>query len=175
VYHGGDGFADGNLWTSGGAYNTLSDSQIFNIDNPNSNVGDGYGVINLTPGQQYLLQVIMLDDRSGIAKNFPLVAWTGSADGIDNTNPPTEIGLIGGITIGGNGVTQANGEIATVTFTIDPGYNGLLVNAFGSGAFSGLQLRAVPEPSTIAMFGIGGMALVWLKRRSKSATHQTAN
>lgn len=179
VYHGGEGYADGNLWTSGGAYNTLGDSQIYNIDNPSANVGDGYGVINLTPGQQYLLQVIMLDDRSGVSKNFPLqfqqVAWTGNSDGIDNTNPPTEIGLIGGITIGGNGVTQANGEIATVLFTVDPGYNGLLVNPFGSGAINGMQIRSVPEPSTLALLGIGGAALVWLKRRSKSAAHQTAN
>jgi hypothetical protein len=147
VYHGGDGFADSNLWTSGGAYDTLADSQIFNIDNPNVNTGDGYGVINLTPGQHYLLQVFMLDDRAGISKNFPLqfqqVNWTGNFDQINNTNPPTEIGLISGITIGGNGTTQANGEIATVTFTVDPGYNGLLINPFGSGAFNGLQLRLI--------------------------------
>src|SRR6476619_4052729 len=37
VYHGGDGYSDSGLWTSGGAYNTLADSQIYNIDNPNSN------------------------------------------------------------------------------------------------------------------------------------------
>jgi len=48
-----------------------------------------------------------------------------------------------GITIGGNGVTQASGEIATVTFTIDAGYNGLLVNSWDNGAFNGMQLRAL--------------------------------
>src|ERR1700748_3463304 len=53
VYRGGDGYADSNLWTSGGAYDTLADSQIFNIDNPNANSGDGYGVINLTAGTRY--------------------------------------------------------------------------------------------------------------------------
>jgi hypothetical protein len=170
VYHGGDGFADPNLWTSGGAYDTLADSQIFNIDNPNANVGDGYGVINLAPGKQYLLQVFMLDDRSGVAKTFPLqfqqVEWAGSADNIDNTNPPTEIGFISGITIGGNGTHVANGEIATVRFTIDPGYNGLLVNTFNNGAINGMQLRLVPEPSALMLLGIGSAALVWWRRRA---------
>jgi PEP-CTERM motif len=170
VYHGGDGFADPGLWTSGGAYDTLADSQIFNIDNPNVNAGDGYGVVNLTPGKQYLLQVFMLDDRSGVNKTFPLqfqqVEWAGSLDNIDNTNPPTQIGFIDGITIGGAGTHVANGEIATVKVTIDPGYNGMLVNTFGSGAINGMQLRQVPEPSTLALCGVGCAALLWWRRRA---------
>src|SRR3954464_15382314 len=147
VYHGGDPYSDSNLWTSGGAYGTLADSQIYNIDNPNVNSGDGFGVVNLTPGTLYQLQVFMLDDRSGVSKTFPLqfqqVGWAGSADNIDNSSPATEIGYMPGITIGGNGVTQANGEIATVYFTIDAGYNGLLVNSWDNGAFNGMQLRTV--------------------------------
>jgi autotransporter-associated beta strand protein len=147
VYHGGDGYAAPNLWSSGGAYATLADSQIFNIDNPNVNVGDGYGVINLTPGKQYLLQVFMLDDRANVSKNFPVqfqqVEWTGNFDQIDNTNPPVQIGFIDGITIGGNGTTQPTGEIATVQVTIDPGYNGMLVNTWNNGAFNGMQLRDI--------------------------------
>ena len=71
------------------------------------------------------------------------------------------------ITIGGNGVTQANGEIATVYFTIDAGYNGLLVNPWGSGAFSGLQLRQVPEPTTLALCGMVGLAMIWRRNRAK--------
>jgi hypothetical protein len=164
VYHGGDGFADPNLWSSGGAYNTLADSQIYNIDNPNANTGDGYGVVNLTAGTPYQLQIFMLDDRSGINKDFTLqfqqVRWAGNADNLDTTSPPMEIGLLPGITIGGNGVTQANGEIATVNFTIDPGYNGLLVNPFGSGAMNGLQLREVPEPTALALCGMACLALL---------------
>jgi hypothetical protein len=147
VYHGGDAYAHPSLWTSGGAYDTLADSQIYNMDNPNSNSGDGYGVVNLTSGTLYQLQVFMLDDRSGVSKTFPLqfqqVAWTGYYDQLDNNVAPTEIGYMQGITIGGNGVTQANGEIATVYFTIDSGYNGLLVNSWDNGAFNGMQLRTV--------------------------------
>ena len=127
--------------------------------------------MNLTPGKQYLLQVFMLDDRDGVNKDFPLqfkqVNWTGSFDNIDNTNPVTLIGSIPSITIGGNGVHQANGEIATVVFSIDPGYNGLLVDPQnGDGAINGMQLRQVPEPSALTLFSIGTVALVWWRRRS---------
>jgi hypothetical protein len=171
VYHGGDGYADGGLWTSGGAYNTLADSQIYNLDNPNANAGDGYGVVNLTPGTLYQLQVFMLDDRSGVSKTFPLqfqqVKWAGSSDNIDNSSPATEIGYLPGITIGGNGVTQANGEIATVYFTIDAGYNGLLVNSWDNGALNGLQLRQVPEPTTLALCGMVGLAMIWRRNRAR--------
>jgi PEP-CTERM motif len=171
VYHGGDGYADSGLWTSGGAYDTLADSQIYNIDNPNSNTGDGYGVVNLVPGKKYQLQVFMLDDRGGVDKTFPLqfqqVDWAGNADQIDNTNPPMEIGYLDGITIGGAGVTHANGEIATVQISIDPGYNGILVNTWNNGAINGMQLREVPEPATLVLFGIGSAALVWCRRRAR--------
>ena len=171
VYHGGDAYADPGLWTSGGAYDTLADSQIYNIDNPNVNSGDGYGVVNLTPGTLYQLQVFMLDDRSGVSKTFPLqfqqVKWAGSADNIDNSSPATEIGYLPGITIGGNGVTQANGEIATVYFTIDAGYNGLLVNSWDNGAFNGMQLRQVPEPATLTLCGMVGLAMIWRRNRAR--------
>jgi hypothetical protein len=115
--------------------------------------------------------VFMLDDRAGVSKTFPLqfqqVAWTGNFDQIDNTNPPTEIGYISGITIGGNGSHVANGEIATVRFSIDPGYNGLLVNTWDNGAINGIQLRQVPEPSTVAVWH-RMPALVWWRRRAVS-------
>jgi hypothetical protein len=171
VYHGGSPYSDPNLWTSGGAYATLADSQIYDMDNPNANTGDGYGVVNLTPGTVYQLQVFMLDDRSGVFKTFPVqfqqVKWAGSADNIDNSSPATEIGYIDGITIGGNGVTQANGEIATVYFTIDAGYNGLLVNTWNNGAFNGMQLRQVPEPATLTLCGMVGLAMIWRRNRSR--------
>ena len=84
VYNGGDGYADGRLWTSGGAYDTLADSQVYWISM-------SVGVINLVPAQLYELQVFMLDDRSGINKTFPLhfqqATFTGNNDQISNTDP----------------------------------------------------------------------------------------
>jgi hypothetical protein len=146
VYHGGDSYADDTLWSSGGAFDTLADSQVYNVDNGNVNYGDGYGVVNLLPGTLYELQIFMLDDRSGIEKSFPLqfqqVTFTGSADSFIPYDPaPNDLGYMDGITIGGAGVTQANGEIATIRFSIDTGYNGIFVNSWNGGAFNGMQLR----------------------------------
>jgi hypothetical protein len=149
VYHGGDNAAGSFLWGSGGAYQTLAQSQIYNTDNGSIDVGDGYGIVNLTPGIQYELQVFMLDDRTGIAKTFPLqfqqVQWTGNFDQLalnpDNSVVGSVIGFMSGVTIGGDTVNK--GEIATVKFSIDPQFNGLLVNTWDNGAFNGMQLRSL--------------------------------
>lgn len=149
VYHGGQGYADSGLWSSGGAYETLARSQIFEIDNGNIDVGDGFGVVNLTPGIRYELQVFMLDDRIGIAKTFPLqfqqVQWTGDFDNLvknpDDTVVGNVIGYMSGVTIGGDTINK--GEIATVRFSIDAEFNGLLVNTWDNGAFNGMQLRSL--------------------------------
>jgi hypothetical protein len=151
VYHGGSDYHDGGLWTSGGAYDTLADSQIYDVDNGTINYGDGFGVVNLVPGQLYELQIFMLDDRSGINKTFPLqfqmVQFTGEADQFVPVAEPdqaaAELGYMPGITIGGNGTTQANGEIATITFSIDAPFNGIFVNSWDGGAYNGMQLRSV--------------------------------
>ena len=113
----------------------------------------------------------MLDDRSGVSKTFPLqfqqATLTGNFDEFDSNVPPHEIGYISGITIGGNGVTQANGEIATVRFTIDAGYNGLLVNTWDGGAFNGMQLRIVPEPTALTLLALGAIGMVCAGRRGR--------
>jgi hypothetical protein len=170
VYHGGEGYADSGLWSSGGAYDTLADSQIYNVDNGNVNTGDGFGIVNLTPGAFYELQVFMLDDRSGVNKTFPLqiqqAAFTGNFDELDSNQPAVEIGFVPGISIGGNGVTQANGEIATLVFSIDAGFNGLLVNSWDGGAYNGMQLRLLPEPTGAVIAGAAMIAAVCKRRRN---------
>jgi PEP-CTERM motif len=170
VYHGGDSYDA--AWSSGGAYATLAKSQIYNVDKSDVNVGDGFGVVNLTPDTLYELQIFMLDDRNGIDKTFPLqfqqLAWAGSADVIDTSNvTPTEIGYFENITIGPNVGIQQSGEIATVRFRIDAGYNGLLVNTWNNGAFSGMQLRQVPEPATLALFGMACCAFALRRNRKQ--------
>ena len=170
-YH-GSGYEDSGLWTSGGAYDSLADSQIYSLDDSNKNGDDGYGVVNLSPGVLYELQVFMLDDRAGINKSnitmqLSQVTWTGVNNGLDTNFPPNQLGYFEGISIGGNGVTQANGEIVTLRFSIDPGYNGVTVNSWNDGAFNGMQLRVIPEPATLTLCGMACCALVWRRNRAK--------
>lgn len=151
VYHGGDGYQDNSLWNSGGAYEGVADSQLYGVDKGEINYGDGFGVVNLQPGIMYELQILMLDDRDFVDKNFPLqfqpVSFTGNVDEFFPQDPaPADLGYMEGITIGGAGVTQANGEIATIRFTIDEGYNGLFVNTWNNGAFNAMQLRSLGLP-----------------------------
>ena len=109
------------------------------------------------PGQLYELQIFMLDDRSGINKTFPLqfqmIHFTGDADEFVPVAEPdqaaAELGFMSGITIGGNGATQANGEIATITFAIDAPFNGIFVNSWDDGAYNGMQLRSVTLPGDL--------------------------
>jgi len=51
------------------------------------------------------------------------------------------IGFVNDVTIGGD--TANKGEIATVRFSIDSGFNGILVNTWNNGAFNGMQLRSL--------------------------------
>ena len=127
------------LWTSGGAYDTLADSQIFEIDNGNINYGDGYGVVNLTPATSTNCKSSCSTIVPASIRHFPLqfqqVNFTGSADEFVPQDPaPPELGYMEGITIGGAGTTQANGEIATIYFSIDEGFNGIFVNSWDGGA-----------------------------------------
>jgi hypothetical protein len=59
------------------------------------------------------------------------------------------------------------GSFEGVRSSIDPGYNGLLVNTWNNGAINGIQLRQVPEPSTLALLAIGGAVTVLWRRRTR--------
>ena len=146
VYHGGWGYVHPSLWEEGGAYDLLADSQIYAMDSWEIDYGDGFGVVNLVPGEMYELQIFMLDSRDSQDKTFPIqvnqATWTGNYDEYVQYDPaPPTLGWMSGITIGGAGTTQANGEIATMVFSIDEGFNGLFVNTWDNGAFNGMQLR----------------------------------
>jgi hypothetical protein len=66
-----------------------------------------------------------------------------------------------------NGGTTASAEAALVAaIASDEAYLNIHSTTFGGGEIRGF-LTLVPEPSTTALLGIGGLALLWKKSRRK--------
>ena len=91
-----------------------------------------------------------------------------------NQNPANNIDLGHALTVGGaevytlNDVAYGNGaHIATGTFTADATSQELhfASSAAGNAEFNALQLRVVPEPSSAALLGLGGLALILRRRK----------
>jgi hypothetical protein len=51
-------------------------------------------------------------------------------------------------------------------FSIDAGFNGLLVNSWDGGAFNGMQLRLLPEPTGAVIAGAAMIAAAFKRRRN---------
>ena len=100
---------------------------------------------NLIDGQQYIIQAWFVDDRTGL-------------NGLRVTTLSS---------VGGNDV-DLNDQFAVGTFTADGTTQIFNVATAGAAApnFTGFQVRAVPEPSSTALLGLGGFSLLLMRRRS---------
>lgn len=121
-------------------------------------VGDATGTLGfrgLTINQQYEFQLILSDLRF---TNNDVDIWFNQADNSGTAD-------IDDLSIKGDGV------IITGTFTADSAdqdmYIVQTVTTHGSfpGFMSSMQLRAVPEPSSTALLGLGGLALILRRRK----------
>lgn len=64
--------------------------------------------------------------------------------------------------------TTANGtQLIDITDTGSGSLQSILATAGANEAFSGLQIAPVPEPSTLALSGLGGLLTLWQIRRRK--------
>lgn len=110
----------------------------------------------LISGQAYRIQALVFDGRGTAG----IPGRTVSFDGIDQ----------GVYANGVSGVTWGDGLLVTGTFTADATTQDFTIEAFAGATSKGGQLNAllvhaVPEPSSAALLGLGGLALVLRRRK----------
>lgn len=149
-------FAFGTGWTSSysiaGNPNNLQSDRVFT-----TGTGALFTISGLDNSKTYNLALIASPDAShdtdftvGVT---PLTATAGSAGSDDNgaltfTDGTTHV-LFSGIASSGGVITFTTGK----------------ASGSGAGVLFGLQLEAVPEPSTTALLGLGGLALILRRRK----------
>jgi len=113
----------------------------------------------LTPGQLYLFQ--WWDNNSSLTTTPNNGGFTTTATAVNSLqlddNTSNALGGLGQYAIG---TFLPNGTSFSINFSTS-GNNDPLINAF--------QVRAIPEPSTCALFSVGALALI-LKLRSRKLT-----
>ena len=125
-------------------------------------IGSGIaGLVNLTIGNTYRVQALLFDGRGGNPPNGRSVAF----DGIN----------LGSYANGVTGSTWGSGLLVTGTFVADNERQQYTVEIFNADDTSaGGQLNAftlyqtaaaVPEPSSVALLGLGGLALILRRRK----------
>ncbi|MFK7909712.1 MAG: PEP-CTERM sorting domain-containing protein [Akkermansiaceae bacterium] len=144
-FNGPGGTATDDAWTAGGAdanYDTLLSTNEYGGggDFFTINVGGG----SLAATQQYELQVWFVDDRTGT---------------------DSRVMRFSDATVGN--FSDLNDQFVIGTFTADGTSQTLGLDAqdFGNAHISAYQLRAVPEPSSAALLGLGGLALIMRRRK----------
>jgi len=109
------------------------------VDGPNGNTGNRTLTVrlDLTPAGGY----------NGTS-NYGTVSWFDSVLG--------NVGLLGDI------------PTSSYTYTSAQNFGSILISesATSSGTISGLSLSQIPEPSAIALLGLGGLGLILRRRRS---------
>lgn len=150
--HYGSAFFNGNGATGDAGFDDFTGGQFYE---------GGAGVTNtitltgLTQGQEYQFQYIIMDGR-GPGNYAGRTVVLGDGDG-DNSNDSVAVARTNGANGDGNSITgtfiaDATGS-QTITITgSDPGMTGYVV-------------RATPEPSSTALLGLGGLALILRRRK----------
>ena len=125
----------------------------------------------LTIGQEYLIQIFTHDGRAN--RGTDLDSRAGFGDGTGSTEAVGISGLSDAAidsNAGGTGFSVIGTFTATqetLTFNVFGSTNGSnpAASPTGAGQINALQVRSIPEPSSTALLGLGGLAL--LLRRKK--------
>jgi hypothetical protein len=112
----------------------------------------------LTSGHTYRIQALVFDGRGDAG----IPGRTVQFDGVDQ----------GQYANGVDGVTWGDGLLVTGTFTADAATQDFTNEGFQGANSTGAQLNAllvhttaVPEPSSAALLGLGGLALILRRRK----------
>lgn len=168
---GGNGLSfDGITWAAGtGTFD--GDAAVFHENTPPANTllaregswgnGGSAGTVSLTgltDGHTYRIQALVYDGRG----TATITGRTVEFDGIDQ----------GTYANGVTGVTWGDGLLVTGTFTAIGTTQDFTIEAFDGTTSKGAQLNAltvyttaVPEPSSAALLGLGGLALILRRRK----------
>lgn len=137
--------------------NTVSDSGTYgNSVADTVTLGSGGVGPALVEGTQYRIQLFIMDGRSDAG----IVGRTVEVDGVNQ----------GTYANGEFNVTYGDGLLVTGTFTADnTGSQSFTVEAFDGttskgGQLNALLLHAVPEPSSLALLGLGGLLIARRRR-----------
>ena len=152
----GDTGLDAILNTHVTSYGTPTHPSAFQLD-----------MTGLTIGQMYQIQIIGIHDLRGCCsgRTYTMPDDTGAAPAYTNG---TQLARNSGGNDGGGSGSAAGTVIGT--FTADSVNDFILItNTVAPGGndpgISGYSLRAIPEPSSTALLGLGGLALILRRRK----------
>lgn len=136
-------------------YDKLVGKQAYISSSPGTNTTGTISLTGLTDGQQYIFQHFAVDDRNVQKTNTYTMGSTGGTDSASITRGDIDgTDLTGGKTIFG-------------TFTAIGTTQNIFVKSVSTrgATTTGYVLSTVPEPSSTALLGLGGLALILRRRR----------
>ena len=165
--------ARGSVPTAFGDGEFTSDGDIFNLI-----AGAAFGVTDLnlaglTIGQEYLLQIIVNDARGSRDTDF-VTGLGGTVDSpeaqvvVNNSDPDGTAPDEPGETNAGDFILASFvADSTTVSIPVFSSGDGGATFGVGGGQaqINAVQLRAVPEPASLALIGLGSLALVARRKR----------
>jgi len=154
-------FGDGSFSNNGEIFNLLR-SATFNVNNVTFD--------NLTIGSEYLFQAFTHDGRGSRNDTF-VTGFDGSAaapsvtSDLSNFNVAAETGTRTGDFIIGTFVATSESQVISVFGSNNGGVSFGAANS--QAQINGFQLRdiTVPEPSSTALLGLGGLAFILRRRK----------